>query len=302
MMNLRQLETYLWVAKLGSFSKTAEKLFTTQPAISSRISALEDELQVTLFERDAGSVRLTAAGRSLLSKAEEALAAVEDLRNRAGVAAEVSGLLRLGVSETIVQSWLPDLLVRLRELYPALNVEITVDVTANLRNELVEHGLDLAFLMGPVSEYTVTNVPLCKFPLIWAMRPNQKNQKKISMSLEEMSAYPILTYARNTRPYAEISEAFRARVGVVPRIFPSTSLNACQRMAERGVGIATVTTELVSDAFSDGRLVEVQTDWYPTPLTFTASYISDPAQPFIGEIANLARDIADQAQISKPRA
>lgn len=301
-MNLRQLETYLWVAKLGSFSKTAEKLFTTQPAISSRISALEKELQVTLFERDAGSVRLTASGRSLLPQAEEALAAVEGLRSRAGVAAEVAGLLRLGVSETIVQSWLPELLVQLRELYPALDVEITVDVTANLRNELVEHGLGLAFLMGPVSEYTVTNLPLCEFPLIWVKRPDLKGPKKVRMTLEEMSEYPILTYARNTRPYAEINEAFRARVGAAPRIFPSTSLSACQRMAERGVGIATVTSKLVDEALSEGRLVEVETDWNPTPLTFTASYISDPAQPFIGEIANLARKIANDAELSAPRA
>lgn len=292
-MNLRQLETYLWVAKLGSFSKTAEKLFATQPAISSRIAALEAELQVTLFERDAGSVRLTASGRSLLPMAEEALSAVAELRERAGAPAEVSGILRLGVSETIVQSWLPELLAQLRALYPALDVEITVDVTGNLRNELVEHGLDLAFLMGPVSEYTVTNVPLCDFPLIWAMRPPIKGRKKIKMPLRDMLRFPILTFPRNTRPYSEINEIFRARTGSAPRIFPSSSLNAVQRLAERGVGIATVPAALVADALDDGRLAEVETDWNPTPLTFTASYISDPARPIIGKVADLARKVAD---------
>lgn len=298
-MNLRQLETYLWVAKLGSFSRTAEKLFTTQPAISSRISALEDELQVTLFERDAGSVRLTASGRSLLPMAEEALGAVEEMRERAGAPAEVSGLLRLGVSETIVQSWLPELLAQLRAQYPALDVEITVDVTANLRNELVEHALDLAFLMGPVSEYTVTNMPLCDFPLIWAMRPSKKGRGKVRMTMREMLQYPILTYARNTRPYSEINEEFRARTGSPPRIFPSSSLNAGQRMAERGVGIATVPEALVADALSDGRLIEVETEWNPTPLTFTASYISDPARPVIGKVAELARQVADPIRYTK---
>ena len=292
-MNLRQLETYLWVAKLGSFSKTAEKLFTTQPAISSRIASLEDELQVTLFERDAGSVRLTASGRSLLPMAEEALSAVAEMRERAGAPAEVSGLLRLGVSETIVQSWLPELLAQLRALYPALDIEITVDVTANLRNELVEHALDLAFLMGPVSEYTVTNVPLCDFPLIWAMRPPIKGRRKIKMTLRDMLRFPILTFPRNTRPFSEINEVFRARTGSAPRIFPSSSLNAAQRMAERGVGIATAPAALVADALANGRLAEVETDWNPTPLTFTASYISDPARPVIGKVADLARKVAD---------
>ena len=81
-MNLRQLEAYLWVARLGSFSKTAERLFTTQPAISSRIGNLEDELQVRLFERDGSRVRLTAAGRGLMRYAEEALGAVERSEER----------------------------------------------------------------------------------------------------------------------------------------------------------------------------------------------------------------------------
>ena len=292
-MNLRQLETYLWVAKLGSFSRTAEKLFTTQPAISSRIASLENELHVTLFERDAGSFRLTASGRSLLPMAEEALGAVAEMRERAGAPAEVSGLLRLGVSETIVQSWLPELLAQLRAIYPALDVEISIDVTANLRNELVDHALDLAFLMGPVSEYTVTNVTLCDFPLIWAMRPPIKGRKKIKMSLRDMLRFPILTFPRNTRPYSEINEVFRARTGSAPRIFPSSSLNAGQRMAERGVGIATVPAALVADALADGRLAEVETDWNPTPLKFTASYISDPARPIIGKVADLARKVAD---------
>ena len=98
-MNLKQLEAYLWVAKLGSFSKTAERLFTTQPAISSRISNLEDELGTPLFTRETGAVRLTAAGRALMSLAEDALSAVEAMRARAGLPVEAAGLLRLGVSQ-----------------------------------------------------------------------------------------------------------------------------------------------------------------------------------------------------------
>ena len=133
-MNLKQLEAFLWVARLGSFSKTAERLFTTQPAISSRIANLEDELRTVLFDREGGAVRITAAGHVLLPLAEDALGAVQTMRERAGMPAEVSGLLRLGVSETIVQTWLYDLLAELRVTYPALDVEISVDVTANLRN------------------------------------------------------------------------------------------------------------------------------------------------------------------------
>lgn len=294
-MNLRQLEAYLWVARLGSFSKTAERLFTTQPAISSRITNLEAELQVRLFDRDGPKVRLTAAGRSLITYAEQALGAVETLRENAGGPVEFSGLLRLGVSETIVQAWLPELLARMRTLYPALDVEISVDVTANLRNELVDHALDLAFLMGPVSEYTVSNVPLLQYPLVWATRPTKAFKDKPQMTLREMSAYPILTYARNTRPYAEIDDAFRQRTGAPPRIFPSTSLSACQRMAERGVGIGALPRDLIGDAVAHGDLMEIAADWTPQPLNFTASYIADPSRPIAAKIADMAVEVARHA-------
>ena len=291
-MNLKQLEAFLWVARLGSFSKTAERLFTTQPAISSRIANLEDELRTVLFDREGGAVRITAAGHGLLPLAEDALGAVQTMRERAGMPAEVSGLLRLGVSETIVQTWLSDLLAELRVTYPALDVEISVDVTANLRNELVEHALDLALLMGPVSEYTVTNLTLSEYPLIWAMRPASGATGPVRMSLRDMLAYPILTFPRNTRPHFEISEAFRARTGEPPRLFPSTSLSAIQRMAERGVGIGSLPRVFAQNALSDGRLIEIESEWYPTALNYTASYIADPSRLILTRVAEMAQAIA----------
>jgi len=294
-MNLKQLEAYLWVAKLGSFSKTAERLYTTQPAISSRISNLEEELRTTLFDRDGGVVRLTPEGQALLEMAEDALGAVEAMRERAGSPAEFSGLLRLGVSETIVQTWLPELLAEMRKTYPSLDVEISVDVTASLRNELVEHALDLAILMGPISEYTVSNTQLCEYPLIWAIRPETPGTGRIKMTMAEMLAYPILTFARNTRPFAEIFEAFRDQTGKTPRIFPSTSLSACQRMAERGVGIGVVPRISAQRAIEDGRLVEIEAGWHPTPLNFTASYIADPSRPIIERVVEMAQNIAAHA-------
>ncbi|WNJ99310.1 LysR family transcriptional regulator [Thalassospiraceae bacterium LMO-JJ14] len=295
-MNLKQLEAFLWVAKLGSFSKTAERLFTTQPAISSRIANLEAELLVQLFDREGGEVRLSAKGFEMLGLAEDALGAVQAMRDLAGVPAEISGILRLGVSETIVQTWLSDLLAELRENYPGLDVEISVDVTATLRNELVEHAIDVALLMGPVSEYTVTNTPLNSFPLIWAMRPPSDmkpgRKGKLRMTLKEMREYPILTFPRNTRPYFEISEAMRARTGEVPRLFPSTSLSACQRMVERGVGIGSLPRVFAENALNDGRLIEIESDWYPTALNFTASYIADPSRPILARVAEMAQTIS----------
>jgi len=77
--SLKQLEAFIWVADLGSFNKAADRLNTTQPNISSRISTLETALNVTLMERDAGSVRVTSKGQELLKHAREVLQKSEAL-------------------------------------------------------------------------------------------------------------------------------------------------------------------------------------------------------------------------------
>ena len=151
-MNFKRLETFIWVATLGSFRKAAEHQHTTQPAISNRIAALEDELGVRLFERESGHSKLTSKGQELLPYAEKIVFMAQQLRKRADRGASLSGILRLGVSETIVHSWLPRFFRELHETAPNLDVEITVDVSGNLRSGLLDRSLDLAFLMGPVSE------------------------------------------------------------------------------------------------------------------------------------------------------
>ena len=77
--NLKQLEAFIWVADLGSFRKAAERLNTTQPNISARLSGLENALDVTLMVRNPGSVQLTPAGQGLLVHAREVLRASENL-------------------------------------------------------------------------------------------------------------------------------------------------------------------------------------------------------------------------------
>lgn len=290
--NLRQLETFLWVASLGNFRKAAEKLHTTQPAISARIATLEDALGVKLLVRNTSSTRLTAKGQELLSYAEKVLRATDLLRERAGDSSRLAGVLRLGVSETIVHTILPKFLSRLHETYPDIDVELSVDVTVNLRNELVSHSLDLAFLMGPVSDYSIANIDLVSFPLCWFVSPNLDIPRDKKIAVEELAQYPLLTYARNTRPFIEINKRFRDLGRDRLRIFPSSSLAACLRMTIDGVGIGTFPRRMVEKELDEGTLVEVPCNWRPEHLNFTASYAATPFDPVTEKTAELAREVA----------
>ena len=288
-MNYKRLETFLWVATLGSFRRAAERQFTTQPAISSRIAALEEELGVKLFERGSGSISLTAKGQELLPYAEKIIFMSEQMRKRADEATSLSGLLRLGVSETIVHSWLPKFLNSLHTQLPNLDIELTVDVTVNLRKELLARSIDLGLFMGPMSEPSIANKELGEFPLVWVASSTLKIPERV-ISLQELTQWPIITYARNTRPYAEINTMLQSVEGPPARFFSSSSLAACLRLTLDGIGICSIPRTIVSDHLSSGELTEVKTGWTPKNLKFTASYSTAPYNPLAERAAQLAVD------------
>lgn len=288
-MNFKRLETFVWVATLGSFRKAAERQFTTQPAISSRIAALEEELGVKLFERDCGPgpIALTAKGKELLPYAEKIIFMSQQLCKRADTAQSLSGLLRLGVSESVVHTWLPEFLSRLHTEMPNLDVEMTVDVTSNLRAGLLDRSLDLAFLMGPISEPSIANRDLCRFPLAWVASPALALPDRL-LYLEELVRWPIITYARTTKPFAEISHKFRELDGPPVRFFSSSSLAACRRLALDAVGISTLPYAMIAPELESGALRRIRATWAPTELAFTASFPAVPSNP----MAELAAELA----------
>lgn len=289
--SIRQIEAFVWVASLSSFRQAAERLNTTQPGISNRIATLETQLGQRLFERDGSHVRLTPAGHDLLPRARRMLSIAEEMSFR-DADDQQRGLLRLGVAETVVHSWLPAFLKTLRTRMPLVDVDVLVDVTLNLRNELTAHRLDLAFLMGPVSEYRIDNLDLPSFPLVWVASPTLDIARHGPVSLDTICAHPVITYARTTRPYAEIHRKLSESGTRAPRIFPVSSLAASLRMTLDMVGVAVLPKAMVQEQIDAGRLVTLDCEWTPGELLFTASWANDPPNRLAGRVARLAQEVA----------
>ena len=290
-LNNTWLETFIWVATLGSFRKAAARLCTTQPAVSARIAKLEEGLGVKLFERHAGSISLTAEGQRLLPYAEKVIGMTDRMMEAARGTDALSGMLRLGVSETIVHTWLSDFLNSVHRQYPQVELDITIDVTANLRDELISRSMDLAFLLGPLSHYDIANIELCSYPLVWAASPRLEVPGG-QVKMEWIASKSIITYARNTRPFAEIDAHLEKGVAEPTRIFSSASLAACKRMAIDGVGIGSLPMSCIAEEVADGRLVVIPSDWTPSDLVFTASYPRKPQNLLTETIARHASEVA----------
>ena len=291
-MTFEQLRTFLWVARLGGFRKASNRLHLSQPAVSTRISNLEDELAAKLFERGPGELVLTKKGQQLLGYAEQMLFVEEEIKQRVANPAETEGLFRLGASETIAQAWLPSFIQAFSAQFPRVNVDLTVDISLNLRTSTLERRLDLAFLMGPVSEFSVKNVALPRFGLHW--------YKSSQMGDVDLTETPIISYSNKTRPYRELTSELAQRVGPKSRVFSSASLSASLKMIAAGIAVGPYPRVLAAPHLKANEVVEFDPSFVPPALEFTASYLAEPRSFLVENSAEIARDVATAWHASHP--
>ncbi|TMM52832.1 LysR family transcriptional regulator [Sulfitobacter sabulilitoris] len=284
-MTLEQLRTFFWVARLGGFRKAAEQLHLSQPAVSTRIANLEDELRVPLLDRQSTGLVLTKQGTVLLNYAKQMLFVEEEIKKRVASPAETEGLFRIGASETIAQSWLPEFLKAFNDDYPRINLELTVDISVNLRRSLLDQTLDLAFLMGPVSEFSVGNVALPRFDLHW--------YKSTAMGDVDLTRTPVISYSSKTRPYRELMQDLAHAVGPNVRVYSSASLSASLQMIAAGIAVGPYPRALAVDLLRDGMITEFDPGFTSKPLEFTASYLAEPHSFLSQTSARIAQRVAE---------
>jgi DNA-binding transcriptional LysR family regulator len=294
MLDFRSIETFLWVVKLGSFRGAAQRLNTTQPAISQRIAQLEREMGVKLLNRDHRVASPTPSGRQMMVYAEKLIGLRSEMMAEVGDRSAMRGVLRLGVAETIVHTWLPKLIKSVNTTYPNLSLEIEVDITPNLSARLLAQEIELAFVLGPLSATGVRNRVLCDYPISFVASPALGLGNE-HVTTQEIARFPIITFPRKTQPYESVRSLLN-RPDLPPiRLHASASLATVIHMAIEGLGIAVIPAAIVENELANGRLQELRTDLTIPPLTFTASWLASPETVAVERVAELAAKIANEA-------
>ncbi|MGB7286313.1 MAG: LysR family transcriptional regulator [Salaquimonas sp.] len=288
-MKIRNLDTFYWVATLGSFRAASQKLNLTQPAISARIQVLEQDLGAEVFLREVRNAELTADGRKLLPYAERLMRLDQDVLSAFKESTNVEQTIRLGSSETIVATWLPDFLSHLSNSQPGLSFDLSVDATDNLRNALVAHEIDLAFLMGPVAEVSITNTDICAYEMVFAATKEFANKNK-KWTLGDIASEPILTFANNTKPNRQIREMLLPLSSKPLDMTTSTSLGALIRLAKTGLGICALPKAVIASELEKEELIELPTNFGLPTIAFTASYVSGSASSAL--IASISKEVS----------
>lgn len=291
MVDFKAIETFLWVVTLGSFRGAAQKLNTTQPAISQRIAQLEHEMGVRLLQRDRRAATPTSAGRRMMLYAEKLIGLRSEMLAAVGDRSEMRGVLRLGVAETIVHTWLPQLIKSVNRAYPNLSLEIEVDITSNLRARLLAQEIELAFLMGPLSISTIRNRVLCDYPIGFVASPALQLGTNV-LTIPDLAKFPVITFPRRTQPYEIVRSLFNRPDLPAIRLHASASLATVIHMTREGLGVAVIPRAIVEDDIAAGRLQLLSTDILIPPLTFSASWLASPDTVAIELVADMAVQMA----------
>lgn len=271
-MNLKNLEAFYWVVTLNSFNKAAIKLQTTQPAVSQKITSLENELGFKVLDRSLRQFKLTHKGMTLFKYAEKFMRLETDLVAELTENQHLTGTIRLGVSETIVYTWLVEYIEKVQQEFPKVSVEIVVDLTPNLQEGVRTGDLDMAFLLGPTLAFECIEQSLCNFELSFLAAPSFKGGIG-QMSFKALMSHTILTYPKITYPYKELKAKMKEKGIDEPLSITSYSLATLLRLAEQGLGIAVVPTLTALKEITDGRLEILNTPIRLKTFHFTSIYI-----------------------------
>lgn len=291
-MNFKQLETFYWAAKLGSFSSAAQRLNATQSTVSMRIMELERDFGVELFDRSQRSARPTAKGRELLAYAEQALRLSLEIQQRIAAEGATTGVLRMGVAEMISITWLPRLVKRIHERFPRLSIELDEALTHDLVERLNQSALDLILIPGRVPGYNVTPLSLGTVEFAWMASPELCPGDQV-LTPKEIQDYPVIALSRESYHHTSIEDWFRAQDAHCKRMDTCKSFSVAASLASAGLGITLLPPRCFSADIAAGRLRVLRTDPPFPPVEFTATCAVGSMQAVAPKVAQLAAEVSD---------
>lgn len=297
-MNSRFVETLVWLARLKSFSKTAEKLHATQPAIWNRIAKLEESLGVELYHHGAKEFELTSVGQRVLEKAEAFVNLADEIVNLARAGGDRVGAVRIGLVELVMASWLPDFIKLVETEFPLVSVRFVSETTPLLLKLLHDDEVDLAFVLGPVADPHIVNLPVGIFPANWIASPRHFPCADIR-SAADLTALPLLdtrktasghdlieSYLKN---YGVVAAAHSARMIMIEDVYsPYSGLMAVRA----GLGVMAIPAIMCAEEIDQGQIAMLPVREELPSYHITACYKNPARLSVITELAVAAQRAA----------
>jgi DNA-binding transcriptional LysR family regulator len=286
-VNLKRLETFVFVVRAGSFAAAALQMNASQSTVSMRIQELEQDLGVMLFDRSQRKAQLTAKGRELLPFAENAVALCAEIRHTIGAPDALSGIVRMGVAELVSVTWLPDLVAAIHSSYPNITLELDVSLTAELTQKLEAGDLDLALVPGERFDAGLVAHELGAVRFAWMASPSLKLPKGV-LTPRDLRQVPMLSLGERSYHFARTERWLDAEGGRRRRPDICNSMSVVASLTAAGLGVSLLPPMCYAAEIASGRLRVLETAPEMTDVPFAAIY---PKQR-LGAVATLIASIA----------
>lgn len=257
-MSDRRLQVFHAVARLLSFTKAAEVLHMTQPAVTFQIRQLEEQFDTRLFDRAHNRVSLTEAGHVAFEFTETIFEKYSEMENAIReITGSISGSLTLGASTTIAEYMLPSLLGDFNAKNPEVLLRLRVSNTDGIVSMVENNVIDLGVVEGPVTNKNLL-VEVCrKDDLVVVVPPDHKLAKKKSVTVEEMLEYPFICREEGSGTREVISEHLKAQgLGkhALKACLELGSPEAVKGAIEAGMGLSVLSSVSISKELKLGTL------------------------------------------------
>lgn len=253
-MQLAQIQGFMEVARRGNVSRAADALGITQPALTARLQALEQELGQPLFVRTARGVRLTDAGRAFLPYAEQAVGALASgIAQLAELSSGGAGELVLAVAPQVSTYVLPPVLLRYAAAHPGVRLVVrtahTEEIVELVLREEVHAGVGRV-----VRDALISYQPVYDDELVLVSRPGSPLAGHDTISRDALGQAPLILFDRDSS-YYELTTALVREAGVRPRgVIELDNIEAAKRMVAGGLGVALLPRTSVADELAAGTL------------------------------------------------
>lgn len=191
MITLRHLKTFLAVADCKKMSTAAKQLFISQPTVSQTIAEIEQEYNLTLFERYPKELLITPAGKIFYNYATSIINSYKAM-NQAMRTSDFLLPLRIGATLTIGNTILSPLLAKLRENHPRIDLHVQIDNTARIEQKLLHNELDLALVEGIITNPMILTKPIIKDTMVVICGNDHPFAKRKSIQIKELQGEPLI--------------------------------------------------------------------------------------------------------------
>jgi len=255
----RRLQVFYTVARQLSFTRAAEQLCMTQPAVTFQIKQLEEHFDARLFERDRGGIALTPAGEMVLQYAERILELSDELDKRVGdLHGSISGPLLLGCSMTIAEYILPRVLGEFKALHPQVQPHMTVANSETIENRVADHTIDLGLIESPAHLPGLHTEVCCDDELVMICAPDYPLAKHKAVTPRQIVGQPYVSRESGSGT-REFADQYLAAAGVAADdlniVMELGSPEAIKGVVETGIGIAIMSRASVAKELKLGSLV-----------------------------------------------